>query len=746
MKASHLPISQAEPTAVAAGDEGGLEFGRLLAIFRRKSLLILSITSAVALLAQMRTLTDKPVYTAGFEILTKSVTVENRVVSSVPQTLSSRDQSADAPATTLDATKIRVLQSPAILNPLVEQLRPQYPQISYDMLAQNLKVTTSQPDILAVSFRHPDAALVKDVLSRLSNQYLEYSLEKRQGDVRQGLVFVEEQLPTLETLVARHQAQLQTFRQRYNLIDPQLQAQQLSDQLGDLARNRLETQTKLSEARLLFNEMQGELQTRGIEDASASALHDSPRYQKLLDQLLEVDSQFAKDSTLYRESSPDLKVLQEQRQNLLPLLQREGVRAQREVASQIQDLENRGRAVEKSAAVLNQQVKQLSFITREYSDIQRELQIATDNLNQFLAKREGLRIEAAQREVPWQLLTPPNVPIPQSASAKRQLILGIGLGFLLGLAAALLSERLSNRVHAAKEIKEITNLPLLGVIPLNRLLNSGSRAGSDFSLMTGHPFQGQGQAQISLPFQEAFRTLYANLRFISPDTPIRSIVVSSPASDAGKTTVALYLAQAAAAAGQRVLLVDADLRRPRLHQYLQMSSSPGLTDVVSSGFDLMTVVRPVAWESNLSVLTCGSIPPDATRILASQSMQQFMAKALAAFDLVIYDMPPLLGISDAYFLAPHTDGLLLVVRLHQLKRSLLEQAIDELRVPAVPILGTVANASDEVAGPASYYQPELEVLRPANSVANSPIATLRSKITHQSKQLIERFHRPNPPR
>ncbi len=740
MKATALLRTQAEPTAIAAGDEGGLELGRLLAIFRRKSLLILSITSAVALLAQLKTLTDQPVYKAGFEILTKSVTVENQVLSSVPQTLGSRPENPEAPATTLDETKIRVLQSPAILNPLVEQLQPQYPQISYELLAKNLKVTASQSDILAVTFSDPDANLVRDVLSRLSNQYLEYSLATRQGDVRQGLVFVEEQLPTLEALVARQQAKLQNFRQQFNLIDPQLQAEQLSGQLGDLAQDRLKTQTQLSEARLLFSEMQAQLRSRGIEDASGSALTANPRYQRLLDQLLEVDSQFAKDSTLYLDSSPDMQVLQEQRQNLLPLLQREGVRAQREVASQIQELENRAESIEKSAAVLNAQVKQLSFVTREYSDIQRELQIATDNLNQFLTKREGLRIEAAQREVPWQLLTPPSAPLPQSASAKRRLALGIGLGFLLGLAAALLSERLSNRIHSPKEIKELTQLPLLGVIPTNRLLNSAPHqpptTRSDFSLLTGHPLQ----AQISLPFQEAFRTLYANLRFISPDTPIRSLVVSSPTANAGKTTVALYLAQAAAAAGQRVLLVDADLRRPRLHQYLQMSASPGLTDVVSSGFDLENVLRPVAWESNLSLLSCGSIPPDATRILASQSMQQFMAKALTAFDLVIYDMPPLLGISDAYFLAPQTDGLLLVVRLHQLKRVLLEQAIDELRVPAVPILGAVANASDEATSSFSYYQPELEL------PPQSGITAFKDQVTQQSKQLIERFHRPNSPR
>jgi capsular exopolysaccharide synthesis family protein len=354
-----------------------------------------------------------------------------------------------------------------------------------------------------------------------------------------------------------------------------------------------------------------------------------------------------------------------------------------------------------------------------------------------LAKRDGLRIEAAQRQVPWQLLTPPAAPSPSSASAKRQLVLGVGLGFLLGLGAALLTDRLSNMIHTTREIKEITKVPLLGTIPISRSLSSRQLPANYLSVSTqsddGHRFP----SQLSTPFQEAFRTLYANLRFTSPDSPIRSVVISSPVSDDGKTTTAFYLAHVAAAAGRRVLLVDTDLRHPRLHQYLNIPSGLGLTDSVLSGTDLLDVVHPLAWESNLFILPCGSLPPDPTRILASQSMQQFMAKALELFDLVIYDMPPLLGFSDAYFLAPHTDGLMLVVRLHHLKRVYLEQVMEELRVPAVPILGVVANAVDEVAaGTLSNYQFGLEPHQ------RSSVTILKGKITRQAKQLLERFPRP----
>jgi Mrp family chromosome partitioning ATPase len=114
-------------------------------------------------------------------------------------------------------------------------------------------------------------------------------------------------------------------------------------------------------------------------------------------------------------------------------------------------------------------------------------------------------------------------------------------------------------------------------------------------------------------------------------------------------------------------------------------------------------------------------------------MQQFMAKAVEMFDLVIYDMPPLLGLSDVYFLAPHTDGLLLVVHLHRLKRVLLEQTMEELQVPAVPILGVVANASDEGVSNNSNYHSRSD-LPPGSGAATLP------GLVRKTKQLLEKLH------
>ncbi|HEY9644438.1 MAG TPA: polysaccharide biosynthesis tyrosine autokinase [Coleofasciculaceae cyanobacterium] len=702
MKVSDSPSLLSRNAAPSmSSDEGGLDLGQVLATLRRRSWLIAGVTTTVALLAQVKALTDVPTYSAGFEILTKSVTAESEVISSVPQTFGSRQQESTATDITLDETKILVLRSPALMAPLIKQLQSKYPEINYDAIATSLDIKTKGRDILSVSFSSKDPQFLKDVLNILSQQYLQYSLEERQKDVRQGIAFVEDQLPMLEARVANQQEKLQRFRQQYNLIDPELQAQHLSEQTGVLGQQQLETRTQLDEASLLYAAVQNELRRQPAEAATGSAFNENSRYQKLLDQLLEVDSRLAQDSALYRKASPEIQVLQDQRRNLLPLLQQEGVRSQRAVASRIQELVNRSRALNQSLEIVNQQVKQLSMITREYTDIQRELQIATNNLNQFLAKREGLRIDASQRQVPWQLLTPPNTPIASVSSMKRNLALGSILGLLLGVGAALVIDRLSNLIHTPKEVKDITKLPLLGLIPFNKQLNAYESVRNNAVQLQSVVASLEPESDrlsetfFSTPFQESFRSLYTNLRLLSPDSPIHSVVITSPTPSNGKTTIATYLAQAAVAMGRRVLLVDADLRHPQLHHSLNLQDSAGLTDVISSDLDFLTLAQSVPWEPNLFVLPCGSLPPDPTRILASQSMQRFMEKAQGEFDLVIYDTPPSLGFADALLLSSYTDALLLVVRLHQLKRFFLEQSLEELKVCTTPVLGVVANASEE---------------------------------------------------
>lgn len=697
-------------------DEGGLNLGQVAATLRRRIPVIAGITVVITSAALLKALTNTPIYQSGFEILTKPITVESQVISSIPQTLGQGEQQQQGQQSEkgVDETKLKLLKSSKILDPVVKELQAIYPEITFDSLAAGL-VVTPEPDsqILSVSYQDKNPQKLKAILKRVSNAYLSYSLEERLIDVWQGTNFVNAQIPQLQKRVEDSQDRLQTFRQQFNLIDPESAGKQLAEQTSIIGQQRLEAQVQLNEARALYLELEKQLVQPRNESAAASALSENARYQSLLDQILSVESDIAKNSSLFRSDTPNIQVLRDQKQNLLPLLSREGQRVQGAVASKIRELEARNQILDQAERQLTRRIKQLSVVSRQYTDIQQELKISTDNLNQFLTKREALRIDGGQRRTPWQILTAPTDPVPSAANVKRTTLLGTILGLLLGIGAALVLEKLSNVLHTSDEVKEITKLPILGVVPFNselpelEKLTSMSKVTSTadttglvqqmrqkFGLDNGSTMNPYSTS----PFLEAFRSLYTNILLLGSDTRIRSLVISSSSSGEGKSTVAIYLAQAAAALGQRVLLVDADLRLPQLHEHLKLKNTQGLTQVISLSLDVETVIQRSPVENNLFVLTSGQIPPDPTKLLSSQKMQILMEQLRDAYDLVIYDTPPLLGLADTRIVASKTDGVAIVVGLDKTKGATLSQALEGLKLFPISVLGIVANGAKDYNG------------------------------------------------
>jgi polysaccharide biosynthesis transport protein len=684
------------------GEEGGLNLGQVGATLRRRALLIVGFTGIVATAAVLRAKSDPPLYQGSFEILTEPVTGESKAIANVPQTLGSQDVSAPESST---ETTIQVLQSPGVLNPVIKELQAKYQkkypemEFTYESIASGLAIasTSKNANILEIEYISPNEDITRDFLRSVARAYLNYSLAERRSDVEQAIKFVETQKRPLEKKVKNWQERVRTLRQQNNLVDPAIKAQEVSAQINLFTQQRIENRVQLEQMVSKYQDLQTELTQQPGADASYSILSDNARYQKILDQIQSVDAEIAKRGSIFTTEEEGIQRLTEQKNTMIGMLDTEKARVNRDFQSRIQELRTRDASLENKINNLNRYLRTLATVSRDYDNIQQELKIANEGLAQFTGKLQALKIEYAQRQQPWKSLDPEftkvDKPVAVSNNAKQNLVLGGLLGLLLGTGAALVVDKLSNVFYTSKDLKESTGLPLLGVVPLRKEL----AAKQDDNLAAGTTQAARAS------FFEVFRSLYTNILLLGSDSPIRSLVISSADQGEGKSTVAVQLAQAAAAMGQRVLLVDADLRFPTLHKLVGSMNIQGLTDVISHDLDWQNVVERSQQEENLYIISAGQVPPDPIRLLASQKMQDLMNELQMSFDLVIYDTPNLLSVADANLLASYANGMILVTELGKLKRTVFQQALEELQIAGTPMLGVVANKSKENTYATSNY-------------------------------------------
>lgn len=704
------PLPSLFPTNLNQSTEDSGGFKQIFGIIQRRILLITSVAFAVGAAVTLQSLKTPIVYQSSFRLLVEPVKTTNKL-DGLTNSYGGLTKNTD-----LDyETQIQILKSPQLISKIIENgIAEQYPNMSYGALVGRLAVfRQGETKILNIRYQDSDPERVKFILDQLAIGYLRYSLQEQQTNLRQGLQFVDEQLPQLIQRVNILQARLEKFRQQYNLIDPGSQAQKLSSESASLASQKFEVQQQLAEVQTRYSILQQ-------DEGAIATLNASASYQQLLGQIRQIETQIALESIRYRSNSAPIQNLLNQRQNLMPLVRQE---AQQALGSQIAGIANeltllqvRLAAISQAETQVNRQLESLPTIDRQYTDLQRDLTIATNSLNRFLEKRESLLIEGAQTEVPWEVLSPPTFPrYPIMRNIAQQIMTGVLGGFAAGFCLAFLLEKLNNVYYSIDEVKDKTKLPILGGIPNNRKLK-------DWRQLSGEPQRESSQISEPenpeltedsipfvlghnfLPFLESFRTLCSNIGFLSSDTPIRSFVISSPNQNDGKSTISAHLAQAAAAMGHRVLLVDANLRLPQIHTQFNLTNELGLSNLINTELNPNEVIQPISRWENLFVLTAGQIPPDPSKLLASNKMRSLMTQFRSNFDWVIYDSPSCVELVDSKILAPYTDGLLMVVRLKKTDKDLLNQALESLKLSRQNVLGLVVNASKSQLNLSSYYQ------------------------------------------
>lgn len=209
-------------------------------------------------------------------------------------------------------------------------------------------------------------------------------------------------------------------------------------------------------------------------------------------------------------------------------------------------------------------------------------------------------------------------------------------------------------------------------------------------------------ADKSSPIAEQYRTIRTNIQFASADRKIQTIVVTSSGPSEGKSTTAANIAVVFANSGQRVLLVDADMRKPTIHKTFGLTNEVGLSKVLSSNNSVLEMSRP-SMVDNLSILTSGPKPPNPSELLGSTRMNQVIEEARHLYDVIIFDMPPVVTVTDAQIMASKADGTLLVVRENVTRKDALTKAKDLLEMVQARVLGVVYNGTKDVKDQSYYY-------------------------------------------
>lgn len=325
----------------------------------------------------------------------------------------------------------------------------------------------------------------------------------------------------------------------------------------------------------------------------------------------------------------------------------------------------------------------------ELDRLQSALAQYRSSYSSLLRSYEEIRLAEARSVNNVVVSEPAEVPVfPVRPRTLMNTLLAAIVGGMLALGAVFLIEYMDDTIKTPDDVSAALQLPTLGAIARVR------GAEDDQVLIT--------LTEPKSPVAEAYRTLRTNIQFSSVDRPIRTLLITSTGPGEGKSTTAANLAVVLAQTGQRVVLVDADLRRPRLHRMFGLPNAVGLTTTLLTGADpFLDGYLQAAPAENLWVLTSGPLPPNPSELLGSRRMESLVQRLLEEADIVIFDSPPCLAVTDAAVLARQLDGVLLVIDAGETHRPLARRAVEELSTVGGRTIGVVLNKLST--GRSGYY-------------------------------------------
>jgi polysaccharide biosynthesis transport protein len=692
-------------------------------VLKRRWLVCLGVFGAISGLLCFATLSRQPVYEASGRLLIKT----ERAVSLVGLDPNLGQIESVGASLTKDPlnTQAEIIRSLPILSRTLEVLERSQPEIGNadpsELLAQLNVEAVPGTDVLRVSFQAADPAFAAAVVNHVMQAYIENNVDSNRAEAVSARQFIEEQLPATEAAVRRAEANFSQFKEQNRIVDLEQEASQTVNTIGSLNSQIDQAQAQLADINAQLTELRRQI---GISPEDASTLIElaqSSAVQEALEELQRVQTQLATESTRYQRTHPTVASLERQENALNQLLQERiaevigdqqvpigdlqtGELKQSLVTSFIQSevtragLSRRIESLLTQRATYGQRANTLPMLEKTQRELERQLQAAQTTYETLLNRLQEVQVAENQNLGNARVIEEAVVPgAPTASKTKLFIAAGMFAGTLLGIAAAFLLDLLDQSVKTVKESRDLFGYPLLGVIPSYGRVSQFNHS-SELEIST---FRIVARDMPNSLFQDAYQMFQANLKFLSSDKELITIVVTSSVLGEGKTEVSSNLAVAIAQVGRRVLLVDADLRNPSIHKVWNVNNTVGLTHIIVGHHQLDNAIQEVM--PNLDVLTSGVLPPNPVALLDSKRMASLIEEFADQYEFVIFDTPPIVSFADASIVGRMVDGTVIVVRPGVVNTAGATAAKEAVKRSGQAVLGVVANGVDIRNEPDSYF-------------------------------------------
>jgi len=530
-------------------------------------------------------------------------------------------------------------------------------------------------NIIKITYRDINPNKARDVVNTLVQAYLDQTLSFKTEEASRTVSFVEEQLKGTRLDLDQSEKNLQTYKTNSGVVKLDAEAQELVKKLSDIEKERASVnlqrkQVEFALAALLDARRKGMVY-------SPAVFRDDALIGTMANRLTELEVQRRALVSENTENHPQVKAIQAQIDQVQKKIQA--------------TLETYKQNLTKQEITIQQQLDQYEAKMRKLPEAERDLarlsrfsKVNADIYMFLLQKHEEARIVKASTISNINVVDPAITPdLPVKPQKRKNLMLGLLVGLMFGVGAAFFMDYLDDTIKDEDEAKRALGWPHLAMIP-------GIEGAGD----PGQPITRASRLVVQhkpkSPVAEAFRGLRTAIHFSSLRRDTKVVMITSSFPGEGKSTVAANLALTFAQAGNKVILVDCDLRRPSMNTIFEQPRNPGVTEVLAGDVPLAEALHTTDVE-NISLLTAGTIPPNPAELLCSESMRELLAGLRETYDIVIIDAPPVIPVTDAPLLTAFTDMVVVVVESGRIPLKAAQRMKELLQSVQAPVAGFVLN-------------------------------------------------------